>query len=90
MLEAQARTFNSSLPISVTAVGGTEFTSDETTETASALSGGGFSNVFKRPKYQDAAVTAYLRTIGADGSSPFNVSGRAGTFPRGEPPRITP
>ncbi|KAJ7802926.1 family S53 protease [Mycena olivaceomarginata] len=48
-----------------------------TTETASALSGGGFSNVFKRPKYQDAAVTAYLRTIGADGSSPFNVSGRA-------------
>ncbi|KAJ7900607.1 subtilisin-like protein [Mycena olivaceomarginata] len=68
--------FPASCPF-VTAVGGTEFTSDETTETASALSGGGFSNVFKRPKYQDAAVTAYLRTIGADGSSPFNVSGRA-------------
>ncbi|KAJ7791404.1 hypothetical protein B0H14DRAFT_2625014 [Mycena olivaceomarginata] len=38
---------------------------------------GGFSNFFKRLKYQDAAVAAYVKTIGADGSSPFNVSGRA-------------
>lgn len=63
---------------SVTAVGGTEFTEAEDAETAWTSSGGGFSNVFQRPKYQDAAVEAYLRTVGANTSSPFNVSGRAG------------
>ncbi|KAJ7310010.1 family S53 protease [Mycena albidolilacea] len=41
------------------------------------LSGGGLPNFFKRPKYQDAAVAAYVKTIGADASSPLNVSGRA-------------
>ncbi|KAJ7918152.1 hypothetical protein B0H13DRAFT_1869635 [Mycena leptocephala] len=54
-------------------VGATEFTPDETTETASSLSGGGFSNYFKRPKFQDAVVPAYLKAIDASSSAPFNV-----------------
>ncbi|KAJ7817802.1 peptidase S8/S53 domain-containing protein [Mycena leptocephala] len=62
----------------VTAVGATEFTPDETTETASSLSGGGFSNYFKRPKFQDAVVPAYLKAIDASSSAPFNVSSRGG------------
>jgi tripeptidyl-peptidase-1 len=62
----------------VTAVGATEFTPDETTEIASSLSGGGFSNYFKRPKFQDAVVPAYLKAIDASSSSLFNVSSRGG------------
>jgi len=33
-------------------------------EVAADLSGGGFSNYFSRPDYQDTAVSAYLRRIG--------------------------
>ncbi|KAJ7687496.1 peptidase S8/S53 domain-containing protein [Mycena rosella] len=62
---------------SVTAVGATEFTTDETQETASSMSGGGFSNFFQRPKYQDAAVDGYLRLTGNTESTAFNVSSRA-------------
>ncbi|KAJ7893724.1 family S53 protease [Mycena olivaceomarginata] len=72
--------FDASFPATcpfVTAVGGTEFTEAEDAEAAWTSSGGGFSNVFQRPKYQDAAVEAYFRTVGANTSSPFNVSGRA-------------
>ncbi|KAJ7750792.1 family S53 protease [Mycena metata] len=60
----------------VTAVGGTEWTSDDTAEAAWSLSGGGFSRIFSRPKYQDEVVPAYLNAIGATTSSPFNISGR--------------
>ncbi|KAJ7321984.1 family S53 protease [Mycena albidolilacea] len=61
----------------VTAVGATEFFPDETDETGTFFSGGGFSNFFERPRYQDTAVPAYLETVGASPSSPFNISGRA-------------
>lgn len=49
--------FPSSSPY-VTAVGGT--ISMVGPETTNSLSGGGFSNVFPRPSYQDAAVAGYL------------------------------
>ncbi|KAJ7018290.1 peptidase S8/S53 domain-containing protein [Mycena alexandri] len=61
---------------SVTAVGGTEWTTNDTAEAAWSPSGGGFSRIFPRPKYQDEVVPAYLSTIGATPSSPFNISGR--------------
>ncbi|KAJ7787838.1 Pro-kumamolisin, activation domain-containing protein [Mycena olivaceomarginata] len=40
--------------------GGTFFDNDEPEETGAFISGGGFSTVFGRPRYQDAAVSAYL------------------------------
>ncbi|KAG1734983.1 peptidase S8/S53 domain-containing protein [Suillus lakei] len=43
----------------VTAVGGTL----NIPETAAYFSGGGFSNYFSRPSYQDAAVSAYLAML---------------------------
>ena len=38
-------------------------------------SGGGFSGVFPRPKYQDAAITPYLTTSGLPAASRWNSSG---------------
>ncbi|KAJ7893735.1 hypothetical protein B0H14DRAFT_2559708 [Mycena olivaceomarginata] len=73
--------FDASFPATcpfVIAVGGTEFIVDAVTEAAWVSSDGSFSNIFQRAKYQDAAVEAYFRTVGANASSPFNVSGRAG------------
>ncbi|KAJ6617313.1 Pro-kumamolisin, activation domain-containing protein [Mycena sp. CBHHK59/15] len=61
----------------VTAVGGTEFSPDNVAETGASLSGGGFSNIFKRPGYQNEAVTSYLNASGSTKTSPFNISGRA-------------
>ncbi|KAJ7866457.1 hypothetical protein B0H14DRAFT_2573456 [Mycena olivaceomarginata] len=72
--------FDASFPATcpfVIAVGGTEFIVDAVTEAAWVSSDGSFSNIFQRAKYQDAAVEAYFRTVGANASSPFNVSGRA-------------
>jgi hypothetical protein len=66
--------------VSVTAVGATEFTTDETEETASEFSGGGFSNFFKRPTYQDTTVAAYLKATNNTRNTAFNLSGRAGKF----------
>ncbi|KAJ6573379.1 subtilisin-like protein [Mycena vulgaris] len=45
-------------------------------EVAANLSGGGFSNVFPRPAWQDAAVGAYLDTLGDKYSGLYNASGR--------------
>ncbi|KAI9713342.1 MAG: hypothetical protein M1828_001435 [Chrysothrix sp. TS-e1954] len=39
-------------------------------------SGGGFSNYFARPKYQDAAVTNYLAILGKEFSALYNKTGR--------------
>jgi len=61
----------------VTAVGGTEFDVDETQETAFTQGGGGFSTLFQRPSYQDAAVEGYLNSTGNTNNTAFNVSGRA-------------
>ena len=40
-------------------------------------SGGGFSNYFKRPSYQDDAVDGYLQTLGTQFKGLYNTSGRA-------------
>lgn len=40
-------------------------------------SGGGFSDLFPRPAYQDKAVKAYLKTLGDRDAAYFNASGRA-------------
>lgn len=46
-------------------------------ETAQFFSSGGFSNMFPRPAYQDAAVINYLSTtVGANFSGLYNASGR--------------
>lgn len=58
---------------SVTAVGATE----SIPEFAASLSSGGFSNIFARPSYQDAAVDSYMQTFGDKDAGLFNVSGRA-------------
>ena len=56
----------------VTAVGGTQ-----SPNTAWTDGGGGFSNVFPRPSYQDDAVEAYLKSGKAPPTKYFNTSGRA-------------
>ena len=46
-------------------------------ETSADFSSGGFSNVFTRPSYQSAAVTAYLNRLGNTNAGKFNTGGRA-------------
>ncbi|KAL0069551.1 hypothetical protein AAF712_003209 [Marasmius tenuissimus] len=58
----------------VTAVGGTTRTNPEV---AVSFSGGGFSNYFARPDYQNTAVTTFLNRLGSTNSGLFNTSGRA-------------
>jgi hypothetical protein len=65
---------------SVTTVGGTFFDNDEPEETGAFISGGGFSTFFGHPRYQDAAVSAYLQATNNAQATAFNVSGRAGGF----------
>ncbi|KAJ6552059.1 family S53 protease [Mycena vulgaris] len=60
----------------VTAVGATDFRPNATAETGASFSGGGFSNIFKRPTYQDNAVHGYLES-GVVENTGFNASGRA-------------
>ncbi|KAI0277733.1 subtilisin-like protein [Russula brevipes] len=64
--------FPASCPF-VTTVGGT---TQVNPEVAVSFSGGGFSNYFSRPGYQDGAVSAYLGKIGNKNSGLYNVSGR--------------
>jgi len=65
-------TFPASCPF-VTTVGGT---TQVNPEVAASLSGGGFSNYFPRPSYQDGAVSSYLQSIGSQYSGLFNTTGR--------------
>ncbi|KAI0753211.1 family S53 protease-like protein [Daedaleopsis nitida] len=65
-------TFPSGCPF-LTSVGGTEGISPEST---AFFSSGGFSNIFPRPSYQDAAVEAYLAQLGSTNAGLFNTSGR--------------
>ncbi|KAI0271753.1 subtilisin-like protein [Russula aff. rugulosa BPL654] len=65
--------FPASCPF-VTTVGGTTQVSPEV---AVNFSGGGFSNYFPRPSYQDTAVLSYLNVIGSQYSGLFNTNGRA-------------
>ncbi|KAJ7696955.1 peptidase S8/S53 domain-containing protein [Mycena rosella] len=68
----------------VIAVGATQFNVNATQETASSFSGGGFSNFFKRPTYQDTAVEGYLESASTQNTG-FNVSSRAGRIPTHHP-----
>jgi len=66
----------------VTAVGAVQWTNERPTPEPTAsksvqFSGGGFSNWFVRPAYQDAVVEAYLNTNPTPAPSFFNASGRA-------------
>ncbi|KAJ5425939.1 hypothetical protein N7465_001009 [Penicillium sp. CMV-2018d] len=58
----------------VTAVGGTYGINPER---AVSFSGGGFSEVFPRPQYQDQAVKGYLRHLGSRWNGLYNATGRA-------------
>lgn len=58
----------------VTVVGGTVGVMPEH---AVNLSSGGFSERFPRPKYQEAAVQTYLKTVGTKFSGLYNPDGRA-------------
>ncbi|KAI0718016.1 subtilisin-like protein [Cerioporus squamosus] len=58
----------------VTSVGGTTGINPEV---ALSISSGGFSNIFPRPAYQDAAVGKFLTALGNDNTGLFNTSGRA-------------
>jgi tripeptidyl-peptidase-1 len=74
--------FNPDFPAAspyITAVGGTDFTTNDIgPETCCKDSGGGFSVTFPRPSYQDTAVSAYLKNnAGAlPPSNYYNSSGR--------------
>ncbi|KAJ3813799.1 peptidase S8/S53 domain-containing protein [Lentinula lateritia] len=46
-------------------------------EVASNFSGGGFSDYFSRPSYQDTIVSSYLSSIGSANEGLYNTSGRA-------------
>ena len=46
-------------------------------ETGATFSSGGFSNIFPRPSYQDAAVSSFLTKLGSTYSGRYNASGRA-------------
>jgi len=70
-------TFPASCPY-VTGVGGTTGGQPgkfPTGESVAGLSGGGFSNYFGRPSYQDAAVAAYMKSAGLPRASMYNSSG---------------
>jgi len=75
--------FDPNFPVSspyVTAVGGTALGIFQSPpEFVNYLSGGGFSNYFARPTYQDAAVTYYLANNNhtLPPASYFNATGRA-------------
>ncbi|KAL4787094.1 peptidase S8/S53 domain-containing protein [Aspergillus varians] len=58
----------------VTAVGGTNGTAPEA---GVYFSSGGFSDLWARPSYQDAAVGSYLSKLGGKQAQYFNGSGRA-------------
>ncbi|KAH9179029.1 subtilisin-like protein [Lactarius sanguifluus] len=57
----------------VTVVGGT---TDYEPEVAAVFSGGGFSDYFKRPSYQEEAVTTFLRDLGSRYQGLYNASSR--------------
>lgn len=63
----------------VTSVGGTEanlLPNPKTFEVAVNYSGGGFSDYFSRPKWQENALEAYLRKHGKEFREYFNQRGR--------------
>lgn len=65
--------FPASCPF-VTVVGGT--TSGQSPPHAASFSGGGFSNYFPRPSYQDSAVSDYIERLDGHSYGRNNASGR--------------
>ncbi|RDX48143.1 subtilisin-like protein [Lentinus brumalis] len=65
--------FPASCPF-VTTVGGTIHVSPEV---AVSFSGGGFSNYFARPSFQNTAVSTFLTKLGNTNAGLFNTTGRA-------------
>lgn len=64
----------------VTSIGATMRFDPEVVTTKEAsfiVSGAGFSNHFGRPKYQEEAVSAYVKKLGSDFKGLYNTSGRA-------------
>ncbi|KAH9016942.1 subtilisin-like protein [Lactarius pseudohatsudake] len=57
----------------VTAVGGTD---GHDPEVGASISGGGFSNIFIRPEYQEQAVTTFLQRQGNEYEGNYNASNR--------------
>ncbi|CEH17742.1 subtilisin-like protein [Ceraceosorus bombacis] len=71
--------FPASCPYSIT-VGGTEAYAPEvavSSKIGGFFAGGGFSEYFARPAYQDNAVKGYLKTLGKKHAGLFNPNGRA-------------
>ncbi|KAF8265081.1 peptidase S8/S53 domain-containing protein [Lactarius quietus] len=66
-------TFPASCP-HVTSVGGT---TQAYPEVAADSSGGGFSNFFERPSYQDSSVSAFLANLGSQYKDLYSPVGRA-------------
>ncbi|KAH9055378.1 subtilisin-like protein [Lactarius vividus] len=62
----------------VTSVGGTEGGTDskESPEVAADISGGGFSEYFKRPDYQEDVVVAFFKTLGNQYHGLYNATSR--------------
>jgi len=60
----------------VTSVGGTANFNPETAVTRFA-SGGGFSNYFSAPSYQQSTVNAYIKSLNGEHDGLYNKSGRA-------------
>ena len=65
--------FSLDVHTSITSVGGTN---GENPETGVSFSGGGFSNYFSRPLYQEAAVTQYFEYLGDQNAGLYNPNGR--------------
>jgi tripeptidyl-peptidase I len=59
----------------VTSVGATQLNGGRS-EVAAQLSSGGFSNYFKTPSYQSAAVRSYIKGLGSEFAGRYNTSGR--------------
>jgi len=72
--------FNPDFPASspyILAVGGSDLsTTSIGPETCCSDSGGGFSNYFSRPSYQDNAVSTYFKTASLPNSALYNATGR--------------
>lgn len=69
----------------VTSVGGTRYIAPEQ---ATSFSSGGFSRLWPRPAYQEAAVSQYLKTIPSNFSQYYNAAGRG--FPYAVLPPLHP
>uniref|UniRef100_UPI00358E5A33 tripeptidyl-peptidase 1 n=1 Tax=Myxine glutinosa TaxID=7769 RepID=UPI00358E5A33 len=81
-MSKERNVFRPSFPASspyVTTVGGTTFSNPYkvTEEVSDYISGGGFSNVFAQPQYQEEAVKKYLASGSLPPASYYNSSGRA-------------